>query len=77
MRWIIGIRALFRLLMIFVQALREGNPYAQLALGLIVAVALFAGFLKFARRPLGGDPEKPPMDEADFQDKKNPYRNLS
>jgi hypothetical protein len=70
-------RVLIRLLALLVNGLRKGNPYAQATLAVIIALAVIAGFIWFARRPLGGDPEKPPLDESDFQDEKNPYRTLS
>ncbi|MDB5350721.1 MAG: hypothetical protein JWN86_1968 [Planctomycetota bacterium] len=67
-------RVLIRLLALLVNGLRKGDTSAQAALAVIVAVAVVVGVVWFARRPLGGDPEKPPLDEADFQDEKNPYR---
>ena len=69
-------RALIRLAILFVNELRKGNPYAQFAVAGVVVVTLFWGLLWFARRPLGGDPEKPSVDDSAFQDENNPYRKL-
>lgn len=77
MKWFAAIRLIFRLLALFARELRAGNPYALGAVGLLVAVAVVSGFLWFARRPLGGDPEKPPISDEDFRDDANPYQQIS
>ncbi len=71
----LAVRLLFRFVPYFIQQLRVGNPYA---IGSVVLAGVFAiawGFLRFARKPLGGDPDKPLTDYA-FQDDANPYRDL-
>lgn len=74
MRLLFLLRPLFRLVLIFNQELRAGNPYALGAAGLLVAAVVGFGIFRFARRPLGGDPEKPPISDDDFRDDANPYR---
>ena len=43
-------------------------------LAVIAVVALVWGFSAFVRRPLGGNPDKTPLDDDRLRDDKNPYR---
>jgi hypothetical protein len=74
MKWFLGLRLLFRLLIPFFRAVWRGDPYAISALAGMIGLATLVGFIWFAKRPLGGDPEKTPIDEALFRDDANPYR---
>jgi len=74
MKWFLGLRFLVRLLIPFFRAVWRGDPHAVAALAGVIGIAIVSGFVWFARRPLGGDPEKTPIDEAAFRDDSNPYR---
>lgn len=76
MRWVQGIRLIIKLIAMFVLELRKGNPYAVGAVALLVMLGVAAAFVKFAKRPLGGDPERPSVSDDDFRDARNPYQNL-
>jgi hypothetical protein len=69
-------RLLSRLLVYFVKELQAGNPYAigVAVMGMIGGLTYALSW--FARRPLGGDPEKLALSDDAFQDDANPYRAL-
>lgn len=77
MRWFFGIKFLIRMLILLGREVQAGNPYALALLAILIGAAVLTVFLRFARRPLGGDPEKPPIDESLFRDDANPYRRLN
>ncbi len=67
-------RSLFHLLWIFTKGLSRGEAWTYWVLGAgAVAIALWA-FVNFARRPLGGDPDRLPSENELLRDDKNPYR---
>jgi hypothetical protein len=68
------IRILLRLIFPFIQALRKGEPWAYWTLFAVLGLAVIVCLVKFANRPLGGDPEEPLISDDTFRDNKNPYR---
>ena len=74
MRGVFLIRSLLRLIAVFSRALLRGDPWAYWTLAGVAVLAVIAWFVQFAKKPLGGGPEKAPTDEAQFTDVKNPYR---
>ncbi len=69
-----AIRSVFRLVFVFGRSLVRGEPWAFWTVLGAVVLGIVSWFVWYAKRPLGGDPEKTPTDEAEFTDAKNPYR---
>ena len=72
-----AIRHVFRLIFVFGRSLYRGEPWAYWIVLGIAVLGIVAWFVGFARRPLGGDPDRTPTDESEFTDAKNPYRDVS
>lgn len=69
-------RLLFRFGAWFIGELAAGNPYAIGVSALLGLTVVITALIKFAKQPLGGDPDTPSISDKTFQDDKNPYQNL-
>jgi hypothetical protein len=67
----------FRLIAAFGRSLYRGDVWSWSVLLGALVVGILCWLVWFAKRPLGGDPEKNPADEDQFGDSKNPYRDLT
>lgn len=67
-------RILIRFLFHFTRAITNGETWAFWVLAAIALSAVAWGFISFVRRPLGGDPDRTPLDDDRLRDDKNPYR---
>ena len=67
---------LLRLIPRLIRGLARGEPWAIWTVVGLAAVIGVTAFIQFARKPLGGDPEAPPIPDDAFLDAKNPYRDL-